>query len=309
MPPAFRPSGTSIGPYLEHLYATVDVPARLAADPVRFAHRYPQRDDREVAALLASCFAFGRVAAFSAVLERLFAIADARGGPRAFVGGFEPERDGALLAPLVYRWNRGIDWTLLLAALRQLYGDAPTLERHLGDGPLPEALDALVLAVREAAVAGARSCGIGAKTFDELPRSFRTLLPRPADGSATKRWWMFLRWMIRPTREGIDLELWTVRRPAELVVPLDTHVLRLSRFLGLTTRRDGSLRTALDVTEALRRLDPTDPIRFDFALAHLGISGACRGVRDEGICPFCPLHPVCVAGESRPPRRSGSLAL
>ncbi len=288
-------SASPIGPYLERLYASVDVPARLAADPVRFAHRYADRGDREVAALIASCFAFGRVAAFSAVLERLFAIADARGGPRAFVDDFDPRRDGRALAPLVYRWNRGIDWTLLLAGLRRLYANEATLERYLGDGPLPVALDALVLTAREAAVARAGSCGIAAKTFDDLPRSFRTLLPRPADGSATKRWWMFLRWMIRPTREGIDLGLWVTRRPAELVVPLDTHVLRLSRFLGLTGRRDGSLRTALEVTDGLRQLDPSDPVRFDFALAHLGISGACRGVRDEQICPFCPLHPVCVA--------------
>jgi len=297
---AERPSASSIGPYLERLYATVDIPARLAADPVRFAHRYASREDREAAAVFAACFAFGRVAAFSSVLERLFAVLDARGGPRAFVDGFDPERDGVALAPLVYRWNRGIDWTLLVAALQRLYAGEPSLERYLGEGALPDALDALVLAARDASVEGARSCGIAAKTFDDLPRSFRTLLPRPADGSATKRWWMFLRWMVRPTREGIDLGLWTVRAPAELVVPLDTHVLRLSRFLGLTKRRDGTLRTALEVTDALRGLDPADPVRFDFALAHLGISGACRGVRDEGICPSCPLHPVCVTGGDTP---------
>jgi uncharacterized protein (TIGR02757 family) len=101
--------------------------------------------------------------------------------------------------------------------------------------------------------------------------------------------------MVRPRREGIDLGLWTTRRPAELVVPLDTHVLRLSRFLGLTARTDGSLRTALEVTARLRELDPDDPVRFEFALAHLGISGACKGYRHAEVCPTCPLQTVCVA--------------
>lgn len=248
-----------------------------------------------MAAVVASSLAFGRVKAFSPVLERLFALADARGGPRAYVDTFDPAVDGPALAPIYYRWNRGIDWVLLFAALRRLYAAGGSLEQHLGNAPLPDGLDALVLAIRGAALSAADSCGLPAEHFDDLPRSFRTLLPRPADGSATKRWWMFLRWMIRSPREGIDLGLWAGRRPAELVVPLDTHVLRLSRFLGLTCRTDGSLRTALEITAGLSAVDPEDPVRFDFALAHLGISGACRGYRDETVCRACPLDPVCVA--------------
>jgi uncharacterized protein (TIGR02757 family) len=284
-----------LGPTLERLYASVDVASRLAADPVRFAHRYRRPEDREVAAVLASSLAFGRVAAFTPVLERLFAVADARGGPRAWVDGFDPVAEAAELGPLYYRWNRGIDWVLLLSALRRLYTECPSLEEHLSGEHLPDALGSLVDALRRAAVAEAARCGLRASTFDDLPRSFRTLLPHPSDGSATKRWWMFLRWMVRPGREGIDLGLWTRRRPGELVVPLDTHVLRLSRFLGLTRRTDGSLRTAIEVTDALRVFDPDDPVRFDFALAHLGISGACRGYRDAAVCPTCVLHAVCVA--------------
>jgi len=93
----------------------------------------------------------------------------------------------------------------------------------------------------------------------------------------------------------VDLGLWTTRAPAELLVPLDTHVLRLSQFLGLTRRKDGSLRTAREITAALAACDPADPVRYDFALAHLGISGGCRGRRDPTICPACSLHPVCTA--------------
>ncbi|MEQ1501758.1 MAG: TIGR02757 family protein [Myxococcota bacterium] len=280
---------------LERLCAETDTATRLAADPVRVPHLYADPADREVAAVLAASLAYGRVAAFRPVLDRLVELADAAGGPRAWVDAFEPEVHGPPLRPLYYRWNRGVDWILLLSALNRLYREAPSLEHHLRGDTLPDALDALIGAIRGAAVAAAPGCGVRAATFDALPRGFRTLVPRPADGSATKRWWMFLRWMIRPA-DGVDLGLWTRWHPRTLVIPLDTHVLRISRFVGLTRRTDGSLRTAIEVTDALRQLDPDDPVRFDFALAHLGISGACRGHRDPSVCPGCPLDPVCTAG-------------
>ncbi len=284
-------------PRLDALVEAVDVPARLARDPVRFVHRYSDDADREVAAVLASTLAYGRVQAFSVVLERLFALADAAGGPRAWVQGFDPGRDGAALRPLGYRFNRGIDWILLLSALQAAYRRVDTLEALLpAEQPLPEALSALVDAIRGDAIRAAPVVGLDAASFAELPRGLRTLLPRPADGSATKRWWMFLRWMVRRPTLGIDLGMWRTRSPAELLVPLDTHVLRISGFLGLTSRRDGSLRTAREVTRALAHLDPLDPVRYDFAIAHLGISGACRGHRQPEVCRACPLDQVCTAG-------------
>jgi endonuclease III len=78
-------------------------------------------------------------------------------------------------------------------------------------------------------------------------------------------------------------------------MPIDTHVFRVARFVGLTERRTADWRTAVEVTEGLRRFDAADPVRFDFALAHLGISGACRGFRDAEVCPGCPLDAVCRA--------------
>jgi uncharacterized protein (TIGR02757 family) len=125
------------------------------------------------------------------------------------------------------------------------------------------------------------------------------MLTSPDDGSACKRLNLFLRWMVRPD-DGVDLGPWTALTPADLVVPLDVHVLRISRFLGLTRRSDASWRTACEVTDGLARLDPADPVRFDFALSHLGISGACRGARHPDACPLCPLDPVCTAGGVRP---------
>jgi uncharacterized protein (TIGR02757 family) len=83
--------------------------------------------------------------------------------------------------------------------------------------------------------------------------------------------------------------------PSALLIPLDTHIHRLSLFLGLTARKDGSWRTAREITDTLALLDPVDPVRFDFALAHLGMSRACLGGRDPVVCPACPLDDVCGA--------------
>jgi uncharacterized protein (TIGR02757 family) len=122
-------------------------------------------------------------------------------------------------------------------------------------------------------------------------RRLKHLLPHPARGSACKRLNLFLRWMVRGP-DGVDFGLWDVPENA-LVVPLDTHVHRIGRFIGLTRRRDLSWRTAEEVTQRLRALDARDPVRFDFALSHLGISGQCASRRDARRCADCSLKPIC----------------
>lgn len=299
-----------LGPHLEALGAQADATVQLNRDPLHFARRYPSAADTELAALFASALAFGRVSLFWPVLERLFAIADAAGGPAAFVLDFGPAEANAL-APLVYRWNRGPDLALLARAARATLRDhcrlGAVFEAHFRPehphvGP---ALDAGLAELRRHAINEAHHLGLRATSWDDLPRAFRTLLPTPAEGSACKRWNMLLRWMVRPpgptdaagrpTRtDGADLGLWRLP-PSHLVIPLDVHVARISRLLGLTTRKDDGWRTALDITANLARLDPADPVKYDFALAHLGISGRCQGTWVPDICCPCTLRPVCRA--------------
>ena len=104
---------------------------------------------------------------------------------------------------------------------------------------------------------------------------------------------LFLRWVVR--NGGEDLGLWRRVDPARLVVPLDTHVHRIAYWLGLTSRKTPSWRTALEVTAALREADPEDPARFDFALAHMGILGDCPRSPLPSKCRPCPLRPWCRA--------------
>jgi uncharacterized protein (TIGR02757 family) len=127
------------------------------------------------------------------------------------------------------------------------------------------------------------------------PAGLRHLLPDAAGPGAAKRWNLFLRWMVRGP-DAIDLGAWRGVPRSALLVPLDTHVMRVSRCLGLTRRADATWRTAEEITAALRLVDPEDPVRFDFALCHLGMSGACPARSSREACLACPLAQVCRRG-------------
>lgn len=269
----------ALSAHLEAVRSLAATPENVARDPVRFPRRYTDPRDVEIAAVLAAQLAYGRVDLFGPVIARILAIADGYGGPAAYVIGFDEVRARALDGVL-YRWNRAEDFVLLFRTLQVVYERHERLGALFAPGPVAASLGGAVTTLRRLLPG-------------EPSRGFKTWLAHPEDGSACKRWLMFLRWMVR--RDGADLGAWTHLHPRDLVIPLDTHVMRLSGFLGLTSRRDASWRTAEEVTAALRRLDPDDPVRFDFALAHLGISGACLGYRHPDVCPECPLDPLCGA--------------
>lgn len=106
-----------------------------------------------------------------------------------------------------------------------------------------------------------------------FPDRTRKHIATPARNSSCKRLLMFLRWMVRQDDRGVDFGLWTRLRPSQLVMPIDVHVNRVSRRLGLLTRSQTDWKAALELTEALRRFDPADPVRYDFALFGLGVEG------------------------------------
>lgn len=262
-------------------------PAFLANDPLSFPRRYATGEDREAAAFFSAALAYGRVAGIRSSLENLFARMPE--GPAAFIRDFEPRRDGARLAGFVHRFNTGADIALLCRVLRAMSEEAGSLERFFlaGDDPRSPDIGLALAAFSMRAVklatmvAPRQTSGTG----------FRYLFPSPAGGSACKRLCMLLRWLCRPD-DGIDLGLWQAVSPARLVLPLDTHTARIARLLGLSARRSSDWKMALEVTASLRRFDPADPVRFDFALAHLGISEGCSGKKGE-VCIPCPVAGIC----------------
>jgi uncharacterized protein (TIGR02757 family) len=287
-------SAEALRPLLERLDRSLDRAARVAADPVEFPRAFRDPGDAEVAGLVAVSLAYGRADLFKPVVARVLAAMGS--SPARFCEAFAVAPDPAAFDGVVYRFNRPPDLAALAAAIgavRRRHGGLGrrlgALFREAGGGPaaLRPALARLAEELREAPEARALLRGRG-------PRGLRHLLPDPAGPGASKRWNLYLRWMVRGP-DAVDLGLWREVPPSALVVPLDTHVHRVARALGLTARRDASWRTAEEITAALRRVDPADPVRFDFALCHLGMSGRCPARRDPARCEACVLGEACLA--------------
>ena len=272
---------------LERLYHDYNS-ADSASDPVHRVRLFSSREDREIAGFCAAALAFGRVAS---VLQSIDALLGVMGPhPAAFVRSFDPEAPHRELRAMVHRWTRGTDLVALLWILRQILDRSGSLEAFFAEGLSPgdedvgAALDAF--SSRALALDLRRAYG---RRMPPRP-GVCYFFPRASAGSACKRLNLFLRWMVR--HDEVDLGVWTRVPRARLIVPLDTHVIRLGRCLRLTRYVSPGWKMAADVTAALRRLDPHDPVRFDFSLCHVGMMNACGYGRQQGDSQ-CPLKGLC----------------
>jgi len=202
---------------------------------------------------------------------------------------FDAERDRAAIDPVVHRWIRGRDLVALLLVLQRMLREAGSIERFFvaGDdlaapdiGPALDAFSASALGTDLRAAYGRVPKRPGVCYF----------FPRPSAGSACKRLNLFLRWMVR--RDEIDFGTWTLVSPSRLIIPLDTHVIRLGRCLRLTRYRTPNWKMAAEITASLRAVDALDPVRYDFSLCHVGMMNACGYGRAQGNRQ-CPLRGSC----------------
>ncbi len=239
---------------LEAVYAEYNRPDMVPPDPLQLVLPFEDLPDREMAALLASSLAYGRVAsmlrAISGVLELLEGT-PSRTAARLGRGGLE-ER----LAGFRYRFATGRELAAVLAAASELQSESGSL-----GAAMAERVEA------EGYRAGLDRFAADLLDLAGLPRSH--LLPRPSLGSACKRLNLMMRWMVRS--DDVDPGGWEGIEPSELLVPLDVHMQRAGRMLGFTRRSDGSWRTAEEITAGFARLRPDDPTRYDFALTRFGI--------------------------------------
>jgi uncharacterized protein (TIGR02757 family) len=288
---------------LDLVRSRADLAARRGNDPVEFVHRHRTREDREIVALIAATCAFGNVKAIRLKLAELLD----RVGPRPARAADDPDALFASLAGFKHRLFRGEDLARLLIGARRVQRASGSLgtafQRELARVDRERATDDPEARVREALASFCdriRAEG-GLPRPGEQDASGRRgpahLLSDARAGSAAKRLLLFLRWMIRPA-DGIDLGLWAV--PAQrLLIPVDVHIHKLSRNLGLTKRRDLSWKTCVEITRALARLDPEDPTRYDFSLCHMGMVQRCPSRPDAARCEGCGVRPVCVHWKER----------
>lgn len=266
---------------LYHQYNCIDA----ATDPIQIVRRFDNPADREVVGFCAAALAFGRVASVLRSIERVLDVLGP--SPAAFVRRFEPQRDGKRLNDFVHRWTRGSDLTALLWTMRTML-EHGSIEAFFLKGYDRSGVD--VAAALDSFSARALVTDLRA-AYGRVPAKpgVRYFFPRPSSGSGCKRLNLFLRWMVR--RDAVDLGVWTRVSPAQLVVPLDTHVIRVGRCLRLTRRMSPGWKMAAEITSALRALDPDDPVKYDFSLCHLGMANAC-GFNRSQRAP-CPLVGHC----------------
>ncbi|HEX3644614.1 MAG TPA: TIGR02757 family protein [Vicinamibacterales bacterium] len=277
-------------PVLDRLYSEFNHPDS-ATDPIHLVRRFARDDDREITGFIAAALAFGRVSSVLQSIERVLAVIGPE--PAAYVGRFDPKRDGPAFAGIVHRWTRETDIVAMLWLLRQMLDRSGSVESFFLEGydtgadDIEDALDRFstrAMSLDLKSVYGP-STGSGRERLGVC-----YFFPRPSAGSGCKRLNLFLRWMVR--RDALDLGVWRRVTPARLIVPLDTHVIRVGRCLRLTTYTSPGWRMARDITASLRKIDPIDPVKYDFSICHLGMMNAC-GFSQLQADSQCPLRGVC----------------
>lgn len=289
------PVSRHLGRDLERLARSFHYEESLKVDPLNFVMPF-RRDKKasEIMGIIASTVAVGNVLTIRNDITTL--LAKMNGDPRGFVEGFKEVNWRTQFGMWKHRWIRGEQMAFLLVRMKEIYSNyGGGLEEVFtsglgGEAPTPDnfakGLDAISNALRWGSTDQRH-------TFYEPPPDYLKLFPTPmADSSPVcKRLNLFLRWMVRTERP--DLGLWRLVSPSVLHIPLDTHVYWISYHMGLTRRKTRNWKTVVEITTKLREYDPIDPIRFDFALAHTGISGDCPKRADISVCKPCALRPDC----------------
>lgn len=280
-------------------------PSHLESDPLLYVHACANREDREVVGFLAAVFAYGHVPQILRNLERILlplrpSAADAI--RKGSVSGWNQA-----YPQYAYRFQRREDLTFLLCLLGRVLADFGSVRASFLHfySPLRSEASPVRRALTEwvAYLRGALRSLPGWKAV-ENPRGIYHLLPDPATGSPCKRWNLYLRWMVRGP-DGLDLGLWRAVSPRHLILPLDTHTARICRYIGLTRRAAPSWAMAEEITRRLRRLDPDDPVRYDFSIARLGILARCTRKIERNRCVSCELSRICHARRDRPAGNRG----
>lgn len=258
----------ALAPTLNALVSQYKVPAYISSDPIQIPHRFIHNTKAcELVAFMTALFSYGRRDTIIETVNGLFQITD--NDPVDFMENFNPKKDSKLFQHFIYRFNKGPDVAFLWERLQWVYREYGSLEALFeaaitqGDYSHPQTTRL------KAGIAGFTNGLLGDDTKAQS-YGLKFLFAHPDKGGACKRFNMFLRWMVREDKNPagrVDFGLWKrALQPADLLMPLDTHVMKMNRQLGLTSRQDASWRTAEAITDVFRKLCPEDPVKYDYAL-------------------------------------------
>ncbi|MBI4824365.1 MAG: TIGR02757 family protein [Nitrospirae bacterium] len=244
---------------LDSLYKSFDFAHAIKEDPVHFPHRYRQDKDIEVSGFIASSFAYGNIRLFMPVIEKILNVMGKH--PYEFLVNFSIQKHACLFQGIRYRFQKTEDiiaFLYVISVMLKRYGSIYKLFKRFYRDEDPDIGSALL-----GMMADIRSSVNGGNV---LSRGFLQLFPSPSGGSAFKRANLFLRWMVRD--RDIDFGIWKGIPKNKLIIPLDTHIARLGSHIGLTTRTTNDWKMAVEISSALKKIDPEDPLKYDFVLCH-----------------------------------------
>lgn len=234
-------------------YETVDF---IKNDPIQFPHRFKNKDDIELAGFIASLFAYGNRKLFIAKLNDLFNRADND------IANYVRNGDFKNLTGMEYRFSKDYDIIPIFQILHKLYSEDNGLEelfKYSWKNFEENYINFFQTVVDYFYSQSPRTVGQG----------FYHMIPNPQNGGAMKRMNMFLRWMVR--NSTVDLGVWNFMKPKDLLIPLDVHVARVSRSMGLLNRKSNDFKAVIELTEKLREFSPKDPVKYDFAMFAFGV--------------------------------------
>jgi len=245
--------------YLDKLYNLYSQ-KYSSEDPVWLLHNLKNKNDIELLGFVISCFSYGRVELIVSFITKL--LNSINNNVSEFILNYKPSKDGKYIKGFYYRFNTEKDLSDLFVSLSAVLRNYQSLENLFLENFNPgeeNIIPALSFFTKK----------INSFAGKKAPASFQYLVPDPGNNSACKRLNLFLRWVVR--KDNIDFGLWKNVRKSQLIIPVDVHVFRVSTGLGLINRKSCDLKFAIELTEKLKEFDPEDPVKYDFALCHLGI--------------------------------------
>ncbi|MEL6917241.1 MAG: TIGR02757 family protein [Bacteroidota bacterium] len=242
--------------FLDAKVSQYNHPKFLESDPLQVPHIFSKKEDIEICAFLTATIAWGNRKSIITNAHKMMGLLD--NAPYEFVMGHQ-ETELEKLSSFVHRTYNGEDFIYFIKALRHIYTNHRGLEHVFGQSLAQNSV--------QPAIAGFK------QVFFEIPHPQRTSkhVSDPSKGSAAKRINMFLRWMVRDNATKVDFGLWKTIKPAQLSCPLDVHSGNVARKLNLLKRKQNDAKAVEELDTNLRKLDPVDPVKYDFALFGLGV--------------------------------------
>ncbi|MCZ4319577.1 TIGR02757 family protein [Aequorivita viscosa] len=242
--------------FLDQKVSVYNNPNFIESDPIQIPHLFSLKEDIEIAGFLIATIAWGNRKSIINNGHRLMEMLG--NSPYDFVMNFS-ENEADSLSSFVHRTFNDTDLVYFLKSLQNIYKNHGGLERLFEKNAEKNSMQPAIHHFK--------------KTFFELPHPARTQkhISDPLKNSAAKRINMFLRWMVRNDNAGVDFGIWKSISPSQLSCPLDVHSGNVARKLNLLKRKQNDAKALFELDNALRKMDPADPVKYDFALFGLGV--------------------------------------